>query len=61
MSITKNVLLNWYSSMKIFFWNDLYDLGHRKLTLKDKFCHFLTACHKSKTQNSMISFWYVDS
>ena len=35
--------------------------GHRKLTLKVKFWHFLTACHLSKTQNSIISFRCVDS
>ena len=42
MSITKNVLLNWYSSMKK---KDSYGFWHRKLTLKVKFWHFLTARH----------------
>ena len=61
MSITTNVLLNWYSSMKKKIQKDSDDFWHRKLTLKVKFWRFLTARHQSKTQNSIISFGYVDS
>ena len=38
MLITKNVPLNWYSSMK----KDFNNFWHRKLTLKVEFRHFLT-------------------
>ena len=41
MSITKNLPLNWYSSMKKNEKNS-NDFWHRKLTLKVKFWHFLT-------------------
>ena len=58
MSLTKNVLLNWYSSMKkkmrkmrMIFW-------HKKFTLKVKFWHFGTAYY-TNLQNSIISFEYV--
>ena len=40
---------------------DSDNFQHRKLTLKVKFLHFLTARHQSKTQNSIISYGYVDS
>ena len=49
MTITKNLLLNWYSSMKKNQ-KDSDDFWHRKLTLKVKFWHFLT--------NLVISFYY---
>ena len=57
MSITTNVLLNWYSSMKK---NQKHsdDFWHRKLTLKVKFWYFLTAPHYSNFQNLVISFEY---
>ena len=55
MSITKNVLLNWYSSMK----NKLKKIP----MIFDivKFWHFLTPPHYTNSQNSIISFEYVDS
>ena len=34
------------------------DFWHRKLTLKVKLWHFLTSCHTSNSQNSIISFDY---
>ena len=40
---------------------DSDDFLHRKLTLKVKFWHFLTARHQSKIQNSKIYFGCVDS
>ena len=52
---------------KLVFFNekkvekDSDDFWPRKLTLEVKFWHFLTACHYSKIQNSIISFGYVDS
>ena len=61
MSITKHMLLNWYSSMKKKIEKDSDDFLHWKLTLNVKFWHFLTAHHQSKTQNSIISLGYVDS
>ena len=57
MSITTDVLLNWYSSMKKNQ-KDSYDFWHRKLTLNVKFWYFLTAPHYSNFQNLVISFEY---
>ena len=57
MSITKNVLLNSYSSMKKNQ-KDSDDFWHRKLTLKVKFWHFLTARHYSNSPNFVISSDY---
>ena len=37
---------------------DSDDFWHRKLTLKVKFCHYLTPCHYSNSQNLVISFEY---
>ena len=58
MSITKNVLLNWYSPMKKKIEKDSDDCWHRKLTLKVKLWYFLTAPHYSNFQNLVISFEY---
>ena len=41
MTITKNELLNWYSSMQKN-WKDPDNVWHRKLTLKVKILQFLT-------------------
>ena len=60
MSITKYVLLNWYSSMKKEIEKDSDDFWRRKLTLKVEFWHFLTPPHYTNSQNSIISFGYVD-
>ena len=54
--LSKNLLLNWYSSMK----KDSNDFWHRKLTLKVKLRHFLTPPYYTNFQNSMISLGYVD-
>ena len=56
----KNVLLNWYSLIKKK--NEKYsdDFWHRKLTLKAKLRHVLTPFHYTNSQNSKISFDYVD-
>ena len=56
-SVTKNVLLNSYSSMKKYQKHS-DDFWHRKLTLKVRFWHFLTLPHYTNSQNSMISFDY---
>ena len=61
MSITKNVHLNWYSSIKKKIEEDSDDFWHRKLTLKVKFWHFLTPSHYTNSQNLIIFFGYVDS
>ena len=61
MSITKNVLLNYNSWMKKKIDKDSDNFWHRKLTLKVKFWHFLTPSHNTNFQNSIFSFWYVDS
>ena len=45
MSITKNVILNSYFSMKKKLRKISNDFWHRKLTLKVKFWHFLTPPH----------------
>ena len=58
MSITKNVLLNWYSSMKKKIEKDSDDFWHKKLTLKVKFWHFFTPPHYTNSQISIISFGY---
>ena len=50
------MLPNWYSLMKKL--RD--DFWHTKLTLKVKFWHFLTPLHYINSQNSIISFGYVD-
>ena len=57
LMLSKNVLLNSYSSMKKSHkdWNDFWC---RKLTLKVRFRHFLTPPHYTNLQNSMISFDY---
>ena len=60
MLITKNVLLNWYSSMKKKIEKYFDNFWHKKLTLKVKFWHFLTPPHYTNSQNSIISFGYVD-
>ena len=39
---------------------DFNDFWHRKLTLKVKFWHLLTPPHYTNSQNSIISFEYVD-
>ena len=57
MILSKNVLLNLYSSIKTKQ-KDLDDFWHRKLTLKVKFWYFLTAPHYSNFQNLVISFEY---
>ena len=54
----KNVLLNWYSSMKKIE-KDSYDFRCRKLTFKVKFWHFLSPPHYTNSQNSIISFDYT--
>ena len=59
MYSTKNVILNWYSSMKknweIFWW-----FLTEKMTLEIKFWHFLhlPSPYNTNSQNSIISFWY---
>ena len=58
MSINKNVLLNWYSSMKKKY-KDPIDFWNRKLPLKVKLWHFLTPPHYTNSQNSIIFFGYV--
>ena len=58
MSITKNVLPNWYYLMEKIE-KDSDDFWHRKLTLKVKFWHFSTPLHYTNSQNSIISFGYV--
>ena len=58
MSITKNVVLNWYSSMKTKIEKDSDNFWHRKLTLKVKFWHFLIARHYSNSPNLVILFDY---
>ena len=60
MSITKNVLLNWYSSMKKNE-KDSKDFWHRNLTLKVKFCHFGTSpLHQfSKFNNLLWICWFI--
>ena len=51
---------------KLIFFNekkiekDSEDFWHRKLTLKVKFWLFLTPPHYTNSQNSIISFGYVD-
>ena len=66
MVLSKNVN-NKKCAPELVFFNenkiekDSDDHWQRKLTLKVKFWHFLTARHKSKTQNSIISLGYVDS
>ena len=40
---------------------DSENFGHRKLPLKVKFWHFLTPPNQPNSQNSIISFEYVDS
>ena len=57
MSITTNMLLHWYSSIKKIQ-KDSDDFWNWKLTLKVKFCYFLTAPHYSNFQNLVISFEY---
>ena len=52
MSLTQNVLLNWYSSIKKSMRK--IQVIFRILTLKVKFWHFLTACH-SLIQNSKFN------
>ena len=39
---------------------DSDDFWHRKLTLKVEFWHFLIPPHYSNSQNSIISFGYID-
>ena len=51
MLITKNVLLNWYSSI---IEKDLDDFWHRK------FWRFLTRPHYNNSQNSIVSLGYVE-
>ena len=58
MSITKNVLLNWYSSMKKNE-KDLDDFWHRKLTLKVKFCHFLTLFERLPLLQNLKFLWLL--
>ena len=53
--------LNWYSSMKKKIEKGSNDFWHRKLTLKPKFWHFLTPPLYTNSQNSIVSFPYVDS
>ena len=60
MSITTNVLLDWYSLMKKKIQKDSDNFWHRKLTLKIKFWHFLKNRHYSKFKNSINSFEFVD-
>ena len=59
MSIRKNVLPNWYSSMKKKI-PMIFDI-QRKLTLKVKVWHILTPPHCTNSQNSIISSRCVDS
>ena len=40
MSITKNVLLNWYCSMKFFFWKIQIIFDKENWLWKSKFCNF---------------------
>ena len=59
MSITKNVLLNSYSSMKKKIRKLRMIFGVEKLTLKVRFWHFLTCPHYTNSENSMNSFDYI--
>jgi hypothetical protein len=66
MILSKNVNNKKCAPKLVFFIEkkiekDSDDFWHRTLALKVKFWHFLTARYKSKTQNSIISFGYVDS
>ena len=56
MSITKNMLLKGYFSMKKNE-KDSDHFWHRKFTLKVKFWHFLTPPHYTNSQNSIIFPW----
>ena len=58
--LSKNVLLYSYSSMKKRIEKDSDDFWQRKLTLKVQFWHFLTPPRYTNSQNSIISFGYVD-
>ena len=58
MSITTNVHLNWYSTMKKNQ-KDSDDFWHRKLTLKVKFLHFLIPPYYTYSQNWIFPFGYV--
>ena len=63
MSITKNVLLNWYLSMKKKLEKIRMIFDIKNWLWKSNFGSFwqLAINPKLKTQNSIISFWYVDS
>ena len=62
MSITKNLLLNWYSLMKKKIEKDSDDFWQRKLTLKVKFFDFdTTPLHQFSKFNSFLSVcWFFD-
>ena len=53
MEITKNVLLKKLRNIQMIF-------DVEKLTLRVKFGHFLTPPCNTNSQNSIISFGYVD-
>ena len=59
MSITKNMLLNWYSSMKKK-WERFQWFLTLKIYFELRFWHFLTSPHYTSSQNSIISFGPVD-
>jgi hypothetical protein len=70
MYFTKNVVLNWYSSMKIFIRKIRDVFWHRKLTLNVQISWFLTTlCHLSITDNkknftmfeklSLCQLWHI--
>ena len=64
MSITKNVLLNWYSSMKkkLRKIRTIFDIENWLWKLRGwVILHFLTPPHSPNSENSIISFEYVDS
>ena len=61
---SKNIINKKCAAKLLFFnkKNEKYsnDFLNRKLSLKDKFWHFLTSPHYTNSQNSIISFRYVD-
>ena len=64
LMLSKNVY-NRKSALKMKFFNeknekDSNDFWHSKLNLKVKFWHFLTPAHYINSQNSIVSFGYVD-
>ena len=58
MSITKNVLLNWYSSMKKN-WERFWWFLTWKIDFESQIKALLTPPHYTNSQNSIISFGYL--